>query len=201
LSTSRTVWKSEKKPGRMTNDANPKETRNPKSELASFRKQKAQRSGNYSDFVIRISFGFRHSSFGFPQGGYFFTNSAKDAVCPCKKFFSPTGPISPLQKKPAKPSGPNRCCTISASWFGRPIDCVRARCNSTDTRHRPSRPRGGVACAPAIPPCPHWPRRLSGAGTARLRCAKIAAPLRRSPSARVTLSPFLNVICARRSWE
>jgi len=27
-------------------------------------------------------------------------------VKPCRKFFSPTGPISPLQKKPVRPSGP-----------------------------------------------------------------------------------------------
>lgn len=26
-----------------------------------------------------------------------------------QKLFCPTGPISPLQKKPARPSGPNRC--------------------------------------------------------------------------------------------
>ena len=51
---------------------------------------------------------------------YFFTNSANDAVKPCRKFFSPTGPISPLPKKPARPTGPKCACTSSASWLGRP---------------------------------------------------------------------------------
>jgi hypothetical protein len=32
---------------------------------------------------------------------HFFTNSASNAVLPCRKFFWPMGPISPLQKNPA----------------------------------------------------------------------------------------------------
>ena len=43
------------------------------------------------------------------KSSYFLTNNAKEAVKPCRKLFSPTGPISPLQKKPARPNGPNRC--------------------------------------------------------------------------------------------
>jgi hypothetical protein len=46
---------------------------------------------------------------------HFFTNNASDAVNPCRKFFSPMGPISPLQKNPAKPIGPNCSCTQCAS--------------------------------------------------------------------------------------
>ena len=46
---------------------------------------------------------------------YFFTNKASEAVYPWRKFFWPTGPISPLQKKPATPRGPSRRWTISAS--------------------------------------------------------------------------------------
>ena len=37
---------------------------------------------------------------------YFLTNKARAAVWLCRKFFSPMGPISPLQKNPARPSGP-----------------------------------------------------------------------------------------------
>ena len=47
--------------------------------------------------------------------GYFFTNRAREAVKPCRKFFSPTGPISPLQKIPATPVGPKCACTSSLS--------------------------------------------------------------------------------------
>lgn len=45
----------------------------------------------------------------------FFTNSASEAVKPCRKFFSPTGPISPLQKNPAMPVGPKCACTSCES--------------------------------------------------------------------------------------
>lgn len=49
------------------------------------------------------------------EGHHFFTNNASDAVNPCKKFRSPMGPISPLQKNPASPIGPNWSCTHFAS--------------------------------------------------------------------------------------
>ena len=46
------------------------------------------------------------------------TSSRTTRATPCSRGESssrPTGPISPLQKKPAKPIGPSRCWTISAS--------------------------------------------------------------------------------------
>src|ERR1019366_5667825 len=51
---------------------------------------------------------------------YFFTNSARTAVWLCRKFFSPTGPISPPQKKPARPARSKCSLTSAASWLVRP---------------------------------------------------------------------------------
>ncbi len=50
-----------------------------------------------------------------PNPPHFLVNKARAAVWLCKKFVSPMGPISPLQKKPASPSGPKWSCTSPAS--------------------------------------------------------------------------------------
>ncbi len=41
-----------------------------------------------------------------PNPLHFFTKRASAAVWLCRKFFCPMGPISPLQKNPARPNGP-----------------------------------------------------------------------------------------------
>ena len=41
-----------------------------------------------------------------PNPLHFLTKRARAAVWLCRKFFCPMGPISPLQKNPARPSGP-----------------------------------------------------------------------------------------------
>ena len=51
------------------------------------------------------------------------------------------GPISPLQKNPARPNGPSCFCTNSASWFGWWKRCFRDRCSSRGSRHKSSRRR------------------------------------------------------------
>ena len=43
------------------------------------------------------------------------TNSAIDAVKPCRKFFPPTGPISPAQLNPASGRPPSFSDTSDAS--------------------------------------------------------------------------------------
>lgn len=51
---------------------------------------------------------------------YRLISKAKLAVKPCKNGFVPTGPISPLQNRPASGTGPSSCSTDLASWSGTP---------------------------------------------------------------------------------
>src|SRR5215469_7759164 len=43
-------------------------------------------------------------------------STAAEAVYPWRNAFSPTGPISPLQKNPAKGRSPKMLASVSASW-------------------------------------------------------------------------------------
>ena len=56
------------------------------------------------------------------------------AVKPWRKFIDPTGPISPLQNRPASGSGPSRSSTAWASWSGEPKEAGAAAVAGAEER-------------------------------------------------------------------